>query len=135
MEIKINKEIRDYTESIVLGLSFRQCFFSVIACIVAVAIYFSVKDIIGIELTSWLCMLGAAPFASLGFISYQGMNTETIVRNALRSFLLSKSQLIYKPKNVYYELLKENIEESRRRSIDPNDKKLRENKKAKQGKI
>lgn len=80
-------------------------------------------------------MLGAAPFASLGFISYQGMNTETIVRNALRSFLLSKSQLIYKPKNVYYELLKENIEESRRRSIDPNDKKLRENKKAKQGKV
>mgnify|MGYP001099975689 CR=1 FL=1 len=36
MEVKINKDIREYTESIVLGLSLRQCFFSVLACIIAV---------------------------------------------------------------------------------------------------
>lgn len=28
MEVKINKEIREYTEGIFLGLSLRQCFFS-----------------------------------------------------------------------------------------------------------
>lgn len=27
MEVKINKEIREYTEGIFLGLSLRQCFF------------------------------------------------------------------------------------------------------------
>ncbi|MBE6018572.1 MAG: PrgI family protein, partial [Lachnospiraceae bacterium] len=31
MEVKINKEIRDFTESIFFGLSMRQFFFSVLA--------------------------------------------------------------------------------------------------------
>ncbi len=63
-EIKINKEIRDYTESIFFGLSLRQSIFSIIACIIACGLYFLCKDRLGTEMTSWLCMLGAAPFAS-----------------------------------------------------------------------
>ena len=50
MEVKINKEIREYTESIFFGLSVRQCFFSVIACVVAVILYFVFIDKLGIEL-------------------------------------------------------------------------------------
>ena len=33
MEVKINKEIRNYTESMFFGLSLRQFIFSVLACI------------------------------------------------------------------------------------------------------
>ena len=36
MEVKINKEIRNYTESMFFGLSMRQFLFSVLACGVAV---------------------------------------------------------------------------------------------------
>ena len=36
MEVKINKEIRNYTESMFFGLSLRQFIFSVLACGVAV---------------------------------------------------------------------------------------------------
>ena len=43
-EIKINKEIRDYTESIFFGLSLRQSIFSIIACIIACGLYFLCKD-------------------------------------------------------------------------------------------
>ena len=32
MEVKINKEIRNYTEAIFFGLSLRQFIFSVLAC-------------------------------------------------------------------------------------------------------
>ena len=32
MEVKINKEIRDYTESVYFGLSLRQFIFSILAC-------------------------------------------------------------------------------------------------------
>ena len=35
MEVKINKEIRNYTESMFFGLSLRQFIFSVLACGVA----------------------------------------------------------------------------------------------------
>lgn len=79
-------------------------------------------------------MLGAAPFAALGFITYQGMNAEQIVKNAWRSFLLTHQELIFKPYNLYYEFLMETINNHRRESINPNDKKLRKIKKTKQRK-
>lgn len=39
MEVKMNQEIRDYQESMFFGLNFRQCFFSVLAILAAVAIF------------------------------------------------------------------------------------------------
>ena len=132
-EIKINKEIRDYTESIFFGLSLRQSIFSIIACIIACGLYFLCKDRLGTEMTSWLCMLGAAPFAALGFIRFQGMYTEDIVKTALYSFLLSSTNLINKPFNLYEELFNSIINQSRKESI-VHDKKLRKIEKAKQRK-
>lgn len=43
MEVKMNKEIRDYQESMFFGLNFRQCAFSVLAILAAVAIYFGTE--------------------------------------------------------------------------------------------
>lgn len=132
-EIKINKEIRDYTESIFFGLSLRQSIFSIIACIIATGIYFLFTDKLGTEMTSWLCMLGAAPFAALGFIRFQGMYTEDIVKTALYSFLLSSTNLINKPFDLYEEIFNSIINQSRKESI-VHDKKLRKIEKAKQRK-
>lgn len=132
-EIKINKEIRDYTESIFFGLSLRQSIFSIIACIIATVIYFLFNDKLGTEITSWLCMLGAAPFAALGFIRFQRMYTEDIVKTALYSFLLSSTNLINKPFDLYEELFNSTINQSRKESI-VHDKKLRKIEKAKQRK-
>lgn len=124
MEIKVNKEVRDYTESIFLGLSLRQLFFSVIACIVAVIIYFLCKDTLGTEITSWLCVLGAAPFASLGFVTFQNMNAEQILITALRSFLLSNKRLIDSPYNLYQEMYRGVIDNHIKEDLGKNDKKL-----------
>ena len=132
-EIKINKDIRDYTESIFFGLSLRQSIFSIIACIIARGIYFLFNDKLGTEMTSWLCMLGSAPFAALGFIRFQGMYTEDIVKTALYSVLLSSTNLINKPFNLYEELFNTIINQSRKESI-VHDKKLRKIEKAKQRK-
>ena len=38
MEVKINKEIRDYQESMFFGLSLRQCIFSLLAVAAAVGV-------------------------------------------------------------------------------------------------
>lgn len=132
-EIKINKEIRDYTESIFFGLSLRQSIFSIIACAIACGLYFLFKERFGTEVTSWLCMLGAAPFAAFGFIRFQGMYTEDIVRMAISSFTLSTRNLIYVPFNLYYEILEPFIIQSRKESI-VHDKKLRKIEKAQQRK-
>lgn len=132
-EIKINKEIRDYTESIFFGLSLRQSIFSIIACIIATGIYFLFNNKLGTEMTSWLCMLGAAPFAALGFIRFQGMYTEDIVKMAISSFVLSTRNLINVSFNLYYEILEPFINQSRKESI-VHDKKLRKIEKAQQRK-
>ena len=49
MEVKINKDIREFSESIFFGLSLRQFIFSVLACIVAVILYFVLKPFLGME--------------------------------------------------------------------------------------
>ena len=62
MEVKINKEIRNYTESMFFGLSLRRFIFSVLACGVAVGLYFLLRPRFGTETLSWVCILGAFPF-------------------------------------------------------------------------
>ena len=79
MEVKINREIRNYTESMFFGLSMRQFIFSVLACGVAVGLYFILRPYFGVETLSWMCILGAAPFAMLGFITYHGMTAEQFI--------------------------------------------------------
>lgn len=39
MEVRVNKEIRDYSENMFFGLTLRQFFFSVLGCIAAVGIW------------------------------------------------------------------------------------------------
>lgn len=109
MEVKINREIREYTESIFFGLSLRQFVFSICACVVAVILYFLLKPYCGIETLSWVCILGAAPFAALGFIKYNGMTAEKFVAAWIKSMILTSKRLTFKPTNLYYEYLK-NIE-------------------------
>ena len=106
MEVKINREIRSYTESMFFGLSLRQCVFSVLAIAVAVGLYFLLRPMFGLETQSWVCVLGAAPFAALGFITYHGMTAEQFLWAWLRSELLEPKQLKYEPQNLYNALLK-----------------------------
>ena len=101
MEVKINSEIRDYSESVYFGLSLRQFLFSLLACGVAVGLYFLLKPFFGIETLSWVCILGAAPFAALGFFKYHGMTAEKALLVYIRSEILMPKELKFKAKNLY----------------------------------
>ena len=123
MEVKINREIRDYTESVYFGLSLRQFLFSIVACAVAVILYFTFRPYFGIETLSWLCILGAAPFAALGFIKYNGMNAEEFVFAYIKSEFLIPKKLSFNPKNFYHKLITEKqkgdekVDEDNKKSI------------------
>ena len=125
MEVKINREIRDYTESIFFGLSLRQFIFSVCACVVAVILYFILKPYLGIETLSWVCILGAVPFAVLGFVKYNGMTAEKFISAWIKSEILTPKKLTFKPVNLYYEDLK-NIESRKSKSIKRDKRKQKE---------
>jgi hypothetical protein len=115
MEVKINREIRDYTEAIFFGLSLRQFVFSLAAVLVAVGIYFFLKPHLGTETVSWMCVVGAAPFAALGFIRYNGMTAERLIWAWLRSAFIIPKKLTFRATNIYYEALKLTIEGGKRK--------------------
>ena len=111
MEVKINREIRNYTESMFFGLSLRQFIFSVLALGVAVLLYFVLKPYLGTETVSWVCILGAAPFAAMGFITYHGMTAEQFLWAWLRSEFIEPRFLRSEPvNNIYYETMKGIVE-------------------------
>ena len=107
MEIKINKEIRDYKETIFFGLSMRQFIFSLLACGIAVLLYFLLRNYLGLETLSWICILGAIPFGVLGFVKYNGMNAEEFIIAWIKSEILMPKVLFFKPENIYEEIMKQ----------------------------
>ncbi len=109
MEVKMNKEIRDYQESMFFGLDFRQCVFSILAVGAALGIYFGLRDVTGEEITGWLCVLGAAPFAACGFFKYHSMTAEQFLWAVIKSELLYPRRLTFQSENLYYLCLEESI--------------------------
>ena len=57
-----------------------------------------------------MCILGAALFATLGFVTYHCMTAEQFIWAWLRSELLEPRQLRFESSNIYYEALKDSIE-------------------------
>lgn len=115
MEVKINREIRDYAESVFFGMSLRQCLFAAAACAVAVALYFGLDPYLGIEELSWVCILGAAPFAAFGFVKWHGMSAEQAAWAWVKSVLLTPKRLSSRPENLYYDA----HEQEAKRSANP----------------
>ena len=117
MEIKINKEIQDYTEKVFFGLSLRQFIFSALACGVAVLLYFLLREHFGLETLSWICILGAIPFGVLGFVKYNGMNAEEFIVAWIKSEILMPKVLCFKPENIYEEMYKDQIKRLEKEGI------------------
>ena len=109
MEVKINREIRQYTESMFFGLSLRQFVFSLLAVGVAIVLYFLIKPYAGMETVSWMCILGAAPFAAMGFITYHGMTAEQFLIAWLRSALIEPREIRFESNNYYYDAMRDLI--------------------------
>lgn len=124
MEVKINREIQDYSEQVYFGLSLRQFVFSVLACGVAVGLYFLLRPWFGLETLSWVCIVGAAPFAALGFFKWHGMTAEKVLIVYLKSELLMPKQLIFKAVN-YYDCIERSDEVVRSRRKNKEKKRIR----------
>ena len=107
MEIKVNKEIKNYKESIFFGLSFRQFLCSALALGAAVGVYFGMSRILDKETVSWLCIVCAAPIAVTGFFQYNGLNFEKFVWTVIKSEVLFSGVRLFKSRNIYHELLEE----------------------------
>ena len=117
MEVRINREIREYTESMFFGLSLRQFIFSVLACGVAVGIYLGLNPILGTETTSWLCIVAAFPFAVLGFLKYNGMTAEKFIAAWVKSTFMIPKVLLFGNTNYYYTMMADESEDGGKKKL------------------
>ena len=112
MEIKINKEIRNYKETMFFGLSLRQFLCSVLAVGIAVGLYFLLKDTLDKDTLGWICILGAAPVAAAGFFQYNGLPFEKFLRAWFLSEFLMAGHRVWKSENYYLEGIRNEVKKT-----------------------
>ena len=101
----MNKEVRNYQESIFFGLSLRQLCFALLAVAVAVGVYFGLRPVLGDGEIGAVCVLVAFPFALGGFFQYNGMNLEQFLLAFIRTELLCPKKLTFHSDNLYAKAL------------------------------
>ena len=105
MEIRINKEVRDYQEGIFFGLNLRQFLFAALAILVAVGVYFALRAVLGTGEIGWVCVIAAFPFALCGFFRYNGMPFEKFLLALIRSGLFYSKKFVFRSDNLYAKLM------------------------------
>jgi len=102
VEIKIPREVRKYKESIFFGLSMRQFFCSAVAVGIAILAYFGLRQYLGNEGVSWVCIIVALPVALIGFLTYHEMTLEYFILAWIKSEWLMPKQLYFKSDNYMF---------------------------------
>ena len=112
IEVRIPKEIKEYKEKIIFGLSFRQLVSVFVGGIICLATYFLTKPFIGSDLASDIVIIEAMPIFAFGFIKVKGLNFEEYALILLKH-KLGKNKRIYENKlNIEY-IEKENKDNSK----------------------
>lgn len=73
MVIEINKNIDNYKESVVLGLSARQLVYSVLSVVAGGGIVLLLYRHVGLTVSTYIAIPVVVPIAMTGFYSYHGM--------------------------------------------------------------
>ncbi len=79
--------------------------FALLAVVVAVAVYFGLRNVLGTGEIGWICVLAAFPFALGGFFTYNGMTLERFVLAFIRSEFLYPKKLMFRSENLYAKAL------------------------------
>lgn len=102
MEVKVPREVRKYQESVMLGLSFRQFICSAIAVGIAILAYFGLREYLGNEGVSWVCIVVALPIGLIGFLTYHEMTLEHFIIAWIKSEWLMPKKLYFRSDNYMY---------------------------------
>ena len=99
MEREIPKEIAQYRESVVLGLTPRQTISVVAACACSGLAYYLTKDYSMVIIAS-TCSLSAIVPSLLGFFSFNGLTFEKLIMVILRGFILQPPLRLWRSENT-----------------------------------
>lgn len=111
IEIKVPKEITDYKEKFLFGLTVRQ-FVSVVAALaICVPLFIFGKGFISEDILGWLIILIAAPVFALGFFKYDGMPFEKFIALLYRQKWKEPQKRTYEELPVFWSCREEIIKD------------------------
>ena len=110
IEIKIPKEIRDYKEKFLFGLTIRQFISAAAALAVCVPLFLFGKEALGEDLIGWIIILVGAPIIAFGFFKFNGMPFEQFLMILYRQKWAEPQKRKYEELPVYWYCRKEIIE-------------------------
>ena len=94
MVIEINKNIDNYKESVVMGLTARQLIYSILSVVIGGGIVLLLYRHIGLTASTYIAIPVVAPIALTGFYSYNGMTFVEMVKRKLH-FAFGNQTLTY----------------------------------------
>lgn len=110
IEIKIPKEITDYKEKFLFGLTVRQLVSVVVALAICIPLFIFGKDYLGEDLVGWIIILVAIPIFAFGFFRYDGMPFEQFLAMLYRQKWVEPQKRKYEELPVFWECREEIIE-------------------------
>ena len=111
IEIKIPKEITDYKEKFLFGLTVRQLVSAVSALAVCIPLFIFGKDVLGEDVVGWLIILIAVPIFAFGFFKYDGMPFEKFLGLLFRQKWSEPQKRKYEELPVFWDCREEIIED------------------------
>lgn len=95
IEVRVPKEINEYKEKILFGLSIRQLFSFIVALILGFGSYFLSNKFFGKEVASYVVILITTPIFAFGFFKKDGFSFEKYIAIMIRQ-KLGTSKRVYK---------------------------------------
>lgn len=111
IEIKIPKEITEYKEKFLFGLTVRQFVSAVAALAVCIPLYIFGRDFLGDDVVGWLIILVAIPIFAFGFFRYDGMPFEKFLVMIYRQKWVEPQRRTYEELPVFWDCREEIIED------------------------
>ncbi|MDU2702517.1 MAG: PrgI family protein [Veillonella sp.] len=142
VEVRVPKEITEYREKIIFGLSIRQLLCTLVAIIIAIPSYIFLSKYLGSEITGYVVMILVIPVLAIGFIRPKGLNFEKIAVKAIdhttsnnkkKYLTITQVELLEEIKNDIEEKQKffrkrdKNKEEREFKGFEPKEERRKEN--------
>jgi len=124
MSVEINKDIDNFQESVVLGLTAKQLAASVLSVLVGGVIVFLTYKKVGLTVSAYIAIPVVAPIALSGFYSFNGMSFMQMMKKKIQ-FMFKAKPLVYKSTESVDELKQTaaKVEEEKRKVEAETDKK------------
>lgn len=129
-DVKIPKEIKNYKEKIIAGLTKRQLLFVTLGLACGVTVYIYGNKYLGDDITSWLVILIVCCVVYFG-LDIHGIPPEKYLVILVKKKLLYPSVRTFKRENAYERAIEEKYRELENRLYELENRGRRERKKGK----